>query len=277
MEGDSREIFSSMMIPEDSPYFADETRRLLFLGLIYVNHLQFSLMTSDKQIDLMESIVLRECEAGEVIYEQGDLSEEFYLILGAPLSDATRSSPMSSPPSSSTSSSRNDPLIELRTREEAKGGEVKNMITATSTSTLHLARDHVFGHEHFLAFRRNEEAEEGEGGEEKGVRQCRNRKQTARALVPTLLAVIHPDQFEKWGSFRLSLIRDFINELEEEKRKSEDWYSDNMSKIVAEIASLEDNHFIHLEKLTQDYIESVERVKEQMSCGGLGLGLEFGV
>ena len=44
-------------------------------------NVQFALLGVDKQIELMESLNLRDVEAGEVIYKNGDESSEFYIIL----------------------------------------------------------------------------------------------------------------------------------------------------------------------------------------------------
>ena len=69
-----------MMIP-DEPYFQASFQRELFIALVEVEHLQFALLGVDKQIELMESLNLRDVEAGEVIYKNGDESSEFYIIL----------------------------------------------------------------------------------------------------------------------------------------------------------------------------------------------------
>ena len=77
---DSTRSIYLMMIP-DEPYFQASFQRELFIALVEVEHLQFALLGVDKQIELMESLNLRDVEAGEVIYKNGDESSEFYIIL----------------------------------------------------------------------------------------------------------------------------------------------------------------------------------------------------
>ncbi len=264
---DMRSIYH-MMIPDDS-YFEEETVQNLFISLIEVEHLQFALLGVEKQVELMESIVIKVVQPGEIIYDINELSSEFFIVLGSSTNTDSGSSSSNSSSSSSNSSSSSsngprqeqpkveiipsnlsdDAAVKIDETQMYLGDEHRNVNTcndngnsANNRVKLLIYEDQVFGHERFLFNKVGSE----------------RRQYTAKALSTTKVACIYPDDFWKWAHFRHSLINDQRSKLEDKDRRLQEQYRKNVNGIEKHLQQLECDFQLEMEYLEKKAFEADE-------------------
>ena len=214
---------------EDNEYFNSVERQALFRSLLNVDDLQFSVLDITKQIELMESIVVRRFKKGQIIYNTGDDTREFFIILELPQAFSSSGDSVMTTPTKSKR--RNEPQVEI-TKTVAATNETHNMsIWETSEPEqiiqqfiTKLGRGDYFGYEHLVS----------------NGAPCRTA--TVTALTDIELASVYPEDFHKWSYFRNTVIINKKFKIEEQVKEAKQQYEKEREKLCEE-----------MEKLKQEY------------------------
>ena len=162
-EDDDDDMWYEALTPtkSDHEYFSTEERQMLFRSLLDVDNLQFSLLDLGKQVELMESIIVRQFKKGQVIYTAGDDTRESYMILDLPQSSSSPSgdAAMITPVKSKRNSK---PQVEITKTIASIISENDNMDFFNASQQPHestqkiitkLGKGNYFGHKFFVSNR----------------------------------------------------------------------------------------------------------------------------
>ena len=213
----------------DHEYFSSMERQMLFRSLLDVDNLQFSLLDLTKQVELMESIIIRRFKKGQVVYSAGDDTREFYMILDLPQASSSVSDSSFRTPKKS--GGKNKPLIEInKTISNIHMKDDTDYYYASQTKDFtqkivtKLGKGNYFGHKFFVSNRTH------------------SRTATVTALADLELAVVYPDEFHKWSHFRNTLILNEKARIQEEVKIAKQQYERERKRLCDEMEKLRLNY-----------------------------------